>query len=211
MGKRSDVTIILVPAARTEWDDSCRVQGSADIPPAVSGAEDARAVAAAAAVHSPTAVLAAPDEASLAVATALAEAIDAKLRVVKELAEPTLGLWEGLERSVCLDRYPTAFKQWLADPASVNVPDGEAFEDAVERIVLALGKSAEKSSRSPIGVVVRPIARRVLARWLRGEPIAADWSGDEPACGVEAITVPRSALRAEPKLHAPATTGGGGR
>lgn len=209
MGKRSDVTIILVPAARTEWDESGRVQGSADLPPAATGAEDARAVAAEAAALSPTAVLAAPDEASRSVAAVIAEAIDAKPRVVKELAEPTLGLWEGLERSACLDRYPTAFKQWLADPASVNVPDGEAFEDAVERIVGALGKYAEKSSRSPIAVVVRPIARRVLARWLRGEPIAADWSGDEPTEGVDAITVPRSALRAEPTLHAPATTGGG--
>lgn len=210
MGKRTNVTIIIVPAARTGWDESGRVQGSADIPPAEPVAEVAGSIAADAAGHDPAVVISAPDEASLFTAGLIAEAIDSKPRVVKDLAEPTLGLWEGLERSVCLDRYPKAFKQWLADPASVNVPEGEAFEDAVERVVHALGKSAEKAARSPIAVVVRPIAGRIIGRWLRGEPIAAEWSADEPT-GVREFTVPRAALRAEPMLHAPATTGGGRR
>lgn len=204
MSKRPDIiTIILTPSDRTEWDEADRLQGSADIPPARAAHAHAEARTAHAASAKPEVVLFGPDEASAGAARSVAAAVKTKPKRVKGLADPGLGLWEGLERSVCQERYPRAYKQWLTDPGSVNPPDGEGFEDAVDRIVGALVKAVEKSAKTRFVVVVRPMARAILARWLAGQAVSAGWPPEKETAVAE-FTIARGALRTAPLLRASA-------
>jgi len=203
MSKPTTITIILGPAAPTEWDQADRIQGSADLPPAAGADDAARAVIESAAAPGPQLVLSAPDEASRSVARRLAKAVSAKVKTVGGLAEPGLGLWEGLARQACIERYPTAFKQWRANPAGVQPPEGEPFTGAVERIISSFARAVDKSGKSSVAVVARPAALAIIARHIKGEPILADWSS-APGPGVISVETTIRDVKATPVLRATA-------
>jgi len=120
----------------------------------------------------------------------------AKVRVLEDLAEVDLGLWEGLLSDDLVDRYPKTYKAWAVDPSSVDVPEGERFDEARARALDQLGRGllrlAVKSNHPAVGVVVRPLMygilrSRLLDRntkdiWsLAKDPIGAEWHVIEPS------------------------------
>lgn len=177
MAKTRDFTVLLIRSCATEWDDCGRLVGSSDLPLCEAGRGRIEHALDAMAPSDLDLVLSSPDEGSVQIAELVAGSTNAKVRVVESLSDVRLGLWEGLRGDELAERYPTAFRQWQTDPGSVQVPGGESFVAARERIVDGLVRALEKarSKDTRIGVVVRPMAWAVLRCWLGSMPSSRVW------------------------------------
>lgn len=178
MAKSNDIQLILAPGAQSEWDDLGRLQGQADLPMSAAGAESVRAMVESLAADRIERVLTAPDEASVRTARAIARKMGLRAKTIESLSEVGLGLWEGLEASKALERYPKVYRQWRTDPLSVVPPEGEPLEAAAGRIVKGLCKTLEKSAKTVTAVVLRPTAFAIVDGWITDEPIGEHWPPD---------------------------------
>lgn len=129
--------LLLARHGETEWNAVGRLQGHTDIPLNDRGRTQARELASALAGHAigrvVTSDLARARETGEIVAAALGLA---RPDVVPELRERRFGVFEGLTRDECMQRYPEAWQAWHA---RTGVPDGaEPLDGAVARMHAAL-------------------------------------------------------------------------
>ncbi|MBX3323944.1 MAG: histidine phosphatase family protein [Phycisphaeraceae bacterium] len=178
MSKTKAFSLFLVRSNVTQWDESDRLVGGSDLPMCDSGRAGMEAQLDQLSDLKLDLVLCSPDESTTSAAQMLATAANARLKQIPDLGEVNLGLWEGLRESELAERYPTAFKQWLGDPSSVQVPGGESLHDAELRILDALIRALEKtkSGHTRIGIVVRPMAWAIIRCWMRAVPLGHLWT-----------------------------------
>lgn len=199
MARSADIQVVLLRSGRTEWDEERRLQGRTDLPLSSAGHEDSiaevRSLLADPEGTAPGVVYAAPDEACQATATLLCEGADARLRTEDDLVTMDLGLWEGLTEAEVQARFPSACRQWKEQPSCIHPPEGEPFEEARQRIGLALGRLLEKANGKPVGFVLRPLPYAIATCWLTGRPDSDIWTiiDDEPAS--QRLTVARERVR----------------
>ncbi len=197
MSKSNQIRVVLMRTGETEWCRLGRIAGSTDVPLSDAGREEVRDTILGLGPISLSTVLCAADEASVETARALAKASGAKVKVVEELGEIRLGLWEGLLRSELAEKCPTCVRQWKEDPASVQAPEGEGVEEASDRILEALGRQLAKvkSDSGAVGVVLRPIAHGLVGCDWSGMPIRSLWSMMETGPTTQWRTLQRDALQ----------------
>jgi len=189
MAKPDDARLILVRSGPTEWDESGRLGGGADLPLSAAGIERTESLVSGLDEAKVAAVLTAPDEASLATV---------KSRILDELREVGLGLWEGLRPDDLEERYPRVCKQWLASPEGVRVPEGEPVVEARDRLINALLKGIDKAKCDgdhPVIVVLRPMAFAVLMRAIDPSAAAESWEQITGGPAVRKLTASRAGLR----------------
>jgi probable phosphoglycerate mutase len=131
-------TLYLARHGETEWNRIGRWQGATDIPLSDTGRAQARALAerlrdrGIARVHASH--LSRALETARIVATDLGlpePAVDARLR------ERGYGVFEGLTREECAERYPGVWEQYLADRRAVP-PEAEPQHEVVSRVTAAM-------------------------------------------------------------------------
>lgn len=180
MAKPSVLTLVLLSAAPTVWDDAGRLVGRAAIP-STDPAMDALHKAAKAFAASPSGkldlVICGPEDATYASAAMLAEAVQAKLRRTEDLANVDLGLWDGSLKNELETRCPSTFRAWQEQPDRIRPPEGESLADAADRAVAAIRRAAEKTrlAHPRMGVCVRPMLWAALLARLGHEPWSAYW------------------------------------
>ncbi|MCA9089628.1 MAG: histidine phosphatase family protein [Planctomycetaceae bacterium] len=129
-------------------------------------------------------------EPALATATALADALDTDVKVVEDLVNMDLGLWQGLLLDEIRTRQPRVFKQWHDSPDAVCPPQGETCEEAYARVAAALRKPLRRG-RSFAVVCPEPLAT-IVSCVIRN----CDHRSPGPMCGcavtkrVEEIALP---------------------
>jgi broad specificity phosphatase PhoE len=168
MAKRSSITLCLIRCGETTWDAAGRIHGGTDLPlsdagrAAVASQLPRLANVKAASVHHPS------DEAATETARMCAEAIGAgaKPRSVDELADPDLGLLEGLTEEEFAERFRSRHKQWKDDPMTLSPPEGEEMMTAADRIFRAVAKIVRRSRGEEIAIVLHPLAWGMLRCWL---------------------------------------------
>ena len=101
---------------------------------------------------SPSTIHHPPDEAATETAQIIAQEVGTKLKVNDDLADPDLGLLEGMLEQRFAEQHPKRYKQWEGDPLSLVPPEGEPFADARARIFLTLGKLLKKSRAAELGI-----------------------------------------------------------
>ncbi len=169
--KRREVRLLLVTTGATDWCQQQRLLGSTDLPMSPAGLRSIRSAADKLGPDALGVVLCGPDEGSHTTARAFASAGSTKVRSLDGLANPSLGLWEGLSETDAAEKFTRTFKQWCGDPSSVLPPEGEAFADAEERILRTLAKAVLKhKGTGPIAVVLRPTASAIVRCWLESLP-----------------------------------------
>jgi broad specificity phosphatase PhoE len=199
MAKTTDIRVLFVRTGETEWERAGRIAGSTDVPLTAAGWERLNEAFKELDGARLSSVLCAPDEASQAVARELAKVCGAKVKVVEDLAEFHLGLWEGMLKSELQEKCPRAFRQWIDDPAAVQVPEGEGVEDAQNRLMDALSRNLGRvrgGEGGAVGVVLRPMALGLVGCALTGVPTRNIWSMMECGPILEWRTVDRGNLRA---------------
>lgn len=206
MAKPTKITLVLLSAAPTAWDESGRLIGRASLP-ATDAGTDALHQKAKDYVADLTAntggrldvVLSGPEDSTLASGALLAEAATVKLRELDGLANVDLGLWEGSLREQLEGRCPSTFKAWREQPDRIRPPEGEAIGDAAARALGAIRKAVEKmkGEQAVVAVAVRPLLWAALLAALGEEPWSNYWSLADEAGEIRALTLPVADLNPE--------------
>lgn len=196
MAKSNEIRVLLVRTGETEWEKAGRLAGATDVPLSEAGRDAVRRTAESLADARLSTIYCGPDEASQVTAQELARVTGGKVRIVEELGEINLGLWEGLLASELEEKCPTAYRQWMEDPASVLVPEGENLEDARARIMESLARALDRAGNGAVGVVLRPVAMALVACELTGTPTRSLWSMMRTGPATQWRTIHRETIRA---------------
>jgi broad specificity phosphatase PhoE len=81
---------------------------------------------------------------------------------VARLADPDLGLLEGLSLAEFERRFESRHAEWLASPLTVIPPEGEAMADARARILDALAEILVQRAGQRVGIVLHSIALAIV-------------------------------------------------
>lgn len=197
MAKTKHAGVWLVRAGPTTWDAEGRIVGAADIPLSPEGRQAAADRAAALRGQVISTVLCGPDEAAFQTATAVGDAVGAKVKQIPALCEVSLGLWEGVREDDLEDRCKTVFRQWKADPGNVSVPGAEPLEGAGDRLLEVFRKNVPKlaTRNQSLVIVLRPMALGLMRCLLEGRPTVELWALGNEGPGVERVTVDCARLR----------------
>jgi broad specificity phosphatase PhoE len=198
MAKQSTIRLILICSGETNWDECARLSGSCDHPLSDEGRQRVEALLK---DQDPPLkfglILSAEDEASRQTAEIAAKLGGGRVKLLEDLAEMNLGLWEGLLSADLEEKYPTVYRQWIEDPGGVNVPDGENLLEAEERVFGTLIRLLlkAKDEDEPVGIVLRPIAFGLVEAWLSGGEPHEIWSILRDRTRVTRHSVQRSVLK----------------
>ncbi len=199
MARTDDFRVLLVRSGPTDWDDAGRLQGETDLPLSDCGKEAFAArvaeIARQADDHHVEAVLHGPDECSSQSARMLGAQLHARPRQVEDFREMDLGLWEGRRESELLEKHPTVYRQWRQDPTAVTPPDGDTLPDTELRVLRALRKQLEKSGKTGVAIVLRPVAFGIVRCWLADRALDEMWDVVNEAPEGEWFVIPRERLK----------------
>ena len=84
----------------------------------------------------------------------LCEAVNASCIQVNGLEEMNLGKWEGHTWAEVKVKYPTEFTEWLAKRRYTKTPEGESYQDVLDRVLPALQKIIGENDEQDNFVVV---------------------------------------------------------
>lgn len=154
--------LILVSAARTSWAAQGRLAGDADLPLDEVGSGDAATDGIELAETAPSAIYAGPEEATKQTGTIIAQALEKKLKTLKELRELDLGHWEGLTRQEFQERFAKVHRQWRSDPFSVSPPEGESVAEAETRLTQGIRKIVEQHDGQTVVAVLGRFAGAIV-------------------------------------------------
>jgi len=181
------VRLVLVDVGATTWQESGRLCGSTDLPLGEDGLrfcrESARALN-----ETLDVILTGPDEASEATARELADINGGKIRIIDDLREIDMGLWEGMLTSEAEAKFPSVYKQWRSDPWSVVPPGGEMAPQAEARLLDAMVKAFDKlrPDHRVVGLALKPVMMGILVRLL-ADDFGPD--GESREHGVRSVTL----------------------
>ncbi len=170
--KRESITLCLIQCGQTTWEHDGRIHGSTDLPLSDTGREEVHAE-----LHRMDQVKAAtiyhpPDEAASETAQICAQHIGAKTKAVKELADPNLGLLEGLTELEFSERFPSRHKQWEDDILTLSPPEGEDVVDAADQLFRAIAKLLRRTRSDEVAIVLHPLALGMVRCWMSDLPLS---------------------------------------
>ncbi len=174
--KRKPILLTLIRCGETTWDAEGRLHGRSDLPLSIDGRTSVTADIAALSGRRIAMVCHPPDDAATETAQIVAGAADGKANVIADLADPDLGVLEGMSTREFADRFPKRYKQWQDDPLSLTPPEGEELVQARRRVFGAIGRLARRSRSEEIAVVLHPVALGLMRCWLADRPAAELWS-----------------------------------
>lgn len=167
--------IILIPCGATEWHESGRLLGRAEVSLTGDGrsrldqwVELLRAAGPARIFHS-------SDELASETAKVLAEQLDISAKALPDLDEVDVGLWAGLTEEQLRARYTSAFRQLCDAPMSVSPPEGETLADATTRLTGCLHRKVSRNGQPALAFVLRPLALAIARCELEGRPFSELW------------------------------------
>ena len=157
----ADTQLWLFRPADTSWDAAQRLRGKVDLPATEESLAELRQRVARLA-EGPTILLHPPDEAAIESARVIASRFACSLSAVPDLADPDLGLLEGLSLAEFERRFESRHAEWLASPLTVIPPEGEAMTDARARILDALAEILVQRAGQRVGIVLHSIALAIV-------------------------------------------------
>ena len=174
--KRKSILLTLIRSGETTWDAEGRLHGRSELPLSIDGrtsvtsdvtALDRRAISI---VHHP------PDEAAAETAQLAATVVKAKTKSDSALADPDLGVLEGITDQDFAERFAKRYKQWQDDPLSLSPPEGEDLSEARARIFTSIAKMIRRARADEVAVVLHALGLGLLRCWLADRPPADLWA-----------------------------------
>jgi broad specificity phosphatase PhoE len=170
--KQKSVTVTLIECGPTSWSADGRIQGSADLPLTGDGLKVIEQAAAWLRMSRAATVYHPGDDGATATAQECGSRLHAKTKLVEELADPHLGLLEGLTDHDFAERFPTRHRQWESDPLSLTPPEGEPMIEATDRLCKAVAKIIKKSRGEEVAIVLHSLGLGILRCWFTHRPMS---------------------------------------
>jgi probable phosphoglycerate mutase len=172
---RSGFILCLVGCGETPWDRDDRLHGATDLPLSNSGRASVQVDVERAIVRRIGSVYHPADEAATETARLFATRARARTKAVEELADPNLGLLEGLTHAVFEERFPKRAKQWKEDVLSLAPPEGEAIAQARSRILQRLARLIRRARGEEMAVVLHSFGLVFARSWLANQSPSTVW------------------------------------
>ncbi len=173
--KRASIVLSLVQCGETAWDGEGRLHGSTDLPLSEAGREVVKVAATGLTSARFNTIYHPPDEAATETAEWYAQGCGAKTKAVPELADPDLGLLEGLGEQAFSERFLKRYRQWHDDPLSLSPPEGEDLSDARARIFAMVARLLRRSRADEVAVVLHSLGLGMVRCWLADRSPADLW------------------------------------
>lgn len=167
--------IILARPGKTDFDDQQRFVGVLDIPLNAQGRAEVDQLATELAEQSVGRVYAASGEAAEQSAKRLAEKLHSKVKVVDDLHNFDLGLWQGLVVDDVKKKHPRLFRQWEETPQSCCPPAGEALAEAQERVKIGLKKIVKRAQDETVVLFAPDPVRCIIRCQLQNQQCPKIW------------------------------------
>lgn len=179
--------LLVVRAGVTDYELDGRLRGTLEVPLAPAGLDEARRMAADLVTAPPTHLYTADDGPSGETGDVVGAALGLKPRVVAGLTNVDQGLWQGMLVEEIRRKQPRLFRQWCDHPWSVVPPEGEALEEACDRIDDVVGRLVRRHPAGRLALVVPwPLDRVVL--WVAaGRPLDDVWGGPVSPASVTVV------------------------
>jgi broad specificity phosphatase PhoE len=169
------VQIVLIRPCATDYDEQGRILGTLDMPLNEHGLRDVERVVGEVTPLGISAIYCGPCQSSVQTATALADAIDVKLKKIDDLRNIDHGLWQGMLIEDVKRKQPKVYRQWQEQPEIICPPEGEMLKTAQDRVHAALAKILKKHKEGTIALVVPdPLAGVVLGE-LSQQEVGGFW------------------------------------
>ena len=130
---------------QTDWNVAKHIQGSNDIPLNDTGIKQAEELAKA--LHKQVKlakVYTSSQKRAKKTAEIVAKAYGIETIPLKGLEEMNLGLWEGMTWKRVAEKYPVEYEKWSKERRYMRTPQGESYQDVLERLIPALKEIISK-------------------------------------------------------------------
>jgi broad specificity phosphatase PhoE len=144
-------TILLARHGESDWNRSKRWQGFADRPLTDLGRQQAAELAERLADTELDAVYSSDLQRARDTAEIVARTRGLTVETTPDLREVDVGSWSGLTREEAERRFPEQYARWLQ--GGEGWPDGETYEQMMERVVGAIGRIAKAHQGERVLVV----------------------------------------------------------
>jgi broad specificity phosphatase PhoE len=173
--KRETIVLCLFRCGETDWDVQQRLVGAADLPLSEAGRAVVRDSTQRLRLDRLSTIYHPADEAATETSSILSTALNAKTRSVGDLADPDLGLLQGLTLQDFSERYAKRYKQWQEDILSLSPPEGEEMLEARSRLFSAITQVLKRSRGVEVGLVLHQLGVGLLRCWLADRPSSDIW------------------------------------
>lgn len=170
--------LVVIRSGVTEFEVQGRIRGILDIPLSPEGFAEADSIAAILASDPPVAVCMANAPCAVETARVIGRTIGIKPRLLPELTNLDLGLWQGMLIEEIRRKQPRLARQWDENPWSVVPPDGESLSEACDRVETSLQRMLRRHASGRVALVAPHPLDRVI-RWIvAGELMGDVWERD---------------------------------
>ncbi|MDD3428523.1 MAG: histidine phosphatase family protein [Oscillospiraceae bacterium] len=156
--------LILTRHGETDWNAQKRVQGSRDIPLNQTGVKQAFALAQnLSAGKRPQKVYTSKQLRAKETGQIVARELHIPCEEAAGIEEMNLGLWEGLSWQQIEQQYPADLQRWINNRRYQPTPQGESYQDTLERVLPALQKIVSGKEESVLVVTHSAIIMALMA------------------------------------------------
>lgn len=154
-------TLWLFRPCDTVWDAAQRLRGATNLPATPESVAELRERVARMS-DGPQLLFHPGDDAAAETAHGIAQRFACRTEAEPGLAEPDLGLLEGLSMAEFERRFESRFLEWTESPLTVEPPEGEPLADARTRILDAFTAILARAPGQSVGLVLHRTAMAVV-------------------------------------------------
>lgn len=164
------MNLIITRHGETDWNVQKRAQGSRDIPLNETGLQQAYTLAQKLKQGpQPTKIYTSKQLRAKVTAQIVAKELEIPYEEVEGLEEMNLGLWEGLSWPQIEAQYPAEFERWINNRRYEPAPQGESYQDTLERVLPAINVIL-KCGQENVLIVTHSAIIMALMAYLNGTP-----------------------------------------
>lgn len=179
--------LLLVRHGQTEWNHTARYQGHIDIHLSDEGRRQAEQLSHRLAKEKLDAVYASDLSRARETAAILARPHKLQVQEIAALREINFGLWEGLTYREIMASYRDLAERWHTSPATVQIPEGECFEQVKDRSYRAILELQQKHEPGTIAVVTHGGTIRAIICALLGLDLNMAFRLKQDNCALNVI------------------------
>lgn len=154
--------VIFIRPGETDWNRDLRYQGWVAIPLNAYGQRQAQRLANYIRNIGVAALYTSDLKRASETAALLAEKLGSEPVTDKRLRERDIGKWQGLTQKEMQTWYPDEYAQFVADPDTYRVPEGESRKDVRERILAAFNDYLSADKGETIAILSHSTAINAL-------------------------------------------------
>ncbi len=170
--------IVWVRPAQSEWDEQGRLRGNLDVPLSEDGRSHAAGVGRELARLNPSIILCGKSQTIRETADIISAGTGDDgigVRTHEMFNDVNLGLWQGLKVADVKRKHPKVFRQWKENPALVQPPGGESFEQVRARAKAGLALLGKKHPDGVTVVVCQDVIGALICSMACGTGLEETW------------------------------------